>query len=148
MEVQMNDIFKEIKSMEAAMVEIRRKYKTLLRDFKKEHKQYLRLSKREEKKNSKKKTHTVKSGIHQECNVSDDLCVFMGIAPGTKVARTNATVFINRYIKKKSLQRMEDKKRFRIDTTLSRLFNIPENDSLSYFEIPRKMNQHFLKKSS
>jgi chromatin remodeling complex protein RSC6 len=130
------------------MTTIRRKYKIILRDFKKEHKQYVKFLKKEEKRNNKKRSKGMKSGIHQECEISDKLCQFMNMPPGSKAARTTATVVINRYIKKKTLQCSDDKKKFRIDPTLSRLFDIEVGQRLSYFEIPGKMNRHFASKKN
>ena len=62
-----------------------------------------------QKKNANKKKRKP-SGFAKPLNVTDDLCSFMGKDNGTKIARTEVTQHLIKYIKDNNLQNNENKK--------------------------------------
>ena len=99
---------------------------------------------REAKKN-KNKGNRKPSGFAVPSTISNELCEFMGKPTGTKVARTEVTQYIIDYIKDKGLQKDGNRKFIDPDTKLSNLLNVKDGDEITYFNIQRYMNKHFIK---
>lgn len=97
------------------------------------------------KKNKKNFKKRKPSGFATPTLLSDKLCEFMNIEKGSKVARTDVTRFIIKYIKDNSLQNPENRKIIKPNDKLLNLLKIPDNEELNYFNIQRYMNQHFIK---
>ena len=100
---------------------------------------------KEEKEEKKTKKTRKPSGFAKEGKISEDLCAFMGIVEGSLVARTEVTKFVIEYIKNNNLQDLENKKKINPDNKLKKLLSIGDKDELTYFNIQKKMNPHFLK---
>ena len=64
---------------------------------------------------------------------------------GSEVARTEVTQFIISYIKTNDLQWKENRKIIKPDKALKSLLG-NGNDEVTYFNLQRYMNKHFLKK--
>ena len=99
---------------------------------------------REAKKN-KNKGNRKPSGFAVPSSISNELCEFMGKPTGTKVARTEVTQYIIDYIKDKGLQKDGNRKFIDPDDKLSNLLNVKDGDEVTYFNIQRYMNKHFVK---
>ena len=99
-------------------------------------------------KKSKNKGNKQPSGFANPTNVSKQLCEFMHKPIDTKMARTDVTKYIIQYIKENKLEDPENAKIIKPDTALTSLFNIKDNSEvLTYFNMQRHMNKHFLKNS-
>lgn len=98
-----------------------------------------------EAKKSKNKGNRKPSGFAVPSPISEELCDFMGKPSGTKVARTEVTQFIIDYIKEKGLQKHDNRKFIDPDAKLSNLLNVKKGDEVTYFNIQRYMNKHFVK---
>jgi len=86
----------------------------------------------------------VHSGIQQPRTLSDKLCAFLNMKPGTCLSRPNVTKLLNKYIKDHALYSKEQK-RLIADETLSKLIGpIPDDFILTYFTIQKCMNSHYL----
>ena len=86
------------------------------------------------------------SGFAKPSKVSTELCNFMKKEPGTEIARTEVTQFLIQYIKDNHLQSKENAKLIAPNTKLKKLLNVKDSDDpLSYFNIQRYMNKHFIK---
>ena len=72
----------------------------------------------------------------------------MGKEVGTEIARTEVTQYLIQYIKDNELQFSENKKIIVPDNTLKNLLGVNEGDEVTYFNLQRLMNKHFIKKSS
>ena len=96
----------------------------------------------------KKKTGNKKpSGFATPSPISKELCKFMGIEPDSEIARTVVTRHIIQYIRDNNLQYPENKRIIIPDKKLSLLLGV-ENDTqtvVTYFNIQRFMNKHFIK---
>ena len=104
----------------------------------------LRIFQREAKKN-RNKGNRKPSGFAVPTNITDELCEFLGKPSGTKIARTEVTQHIIDYIKKNELQDTKSKKCIVPDNKLDKLLNVPNNEKVTYFNIQRYMNKHFVK---
>ena len=86
--------------------------------------------------------------VFKETNISKDLCDFMGKPGGSQVARTEVTQYIIQYIKQKDLQWAENRKIIKPDKPLKKLLGVEDNEEVTYFNLQKFMNKHFVKKSA
>lgn len=93
---------------------------------------------------NKQKGNRKPSGFAKSSKISDSLCMFMNKPAGSEVARTEVTKYIINYIKDHNLQRPENKKFINPDNDLKSLLEVPEGGELSYFNLQKFMNKHFV----
>ena len=74
--------------------------------------------------------------------ISDELCRFLGKATGSQMSRSEVTKAVNNYIKEKNLKNKHD---IKPDAPLKKLLNAPEGEQLTYFNLQRYLNRHYLK---
>jgi hypothetical protein len=74
--------------------------------------------------------------------VTDELCVFLGHSKGTLISRSNVTKQINNYVKEKNLKNKHD---ITPDAPLRKLLQVPESEQLTYFNLQRYLNRHYIK---
>lgn len=74
--------------------------------------------------------------------ISDELAEFLGKKKGTKMARTEVTREIQKYISSNNLQH-ENKRNIKPDEKLSTLFKLNNGDELTYFNLQRHITPHF-----
>ena len=117
--------------------------KTLEKTVKKEIKQHVKQNSKKQSRGNRKP-----SGFAEASPISNDLCDFMGKDHGTQCARTDVTKFICAYIKTNSLTQNENKRVIKPDTKLKTLLGTDEETVITYFNIQRFMNRHFIKKIS
>ena len=67
---------------------------------------------------------------------------------GSEVARTEVTQYIIKYIKEHDLQFPENRKVIKPDKSLKNLLAVPKKEEVTYFNLQRYMNRHFVKKSA
>ena len=102
---------------------------------------------REAKKN-KNKGNRKASGFAVPTNISADLCKFMGQPAGAKMARTEVTKYIIQYIKDKNLPDKNNKKVIKPDKALKSLLDLKPEDEVTYFNLQKYMNKHFVSNST
>jgi len=85
------------------------------------------------------------SGFAVPTKISDELCEFMNKPKGSSAARTEVTQYIIKYIKDNKLQWEENRKVIKPNTPLKNLLAVKKNEEVTYFNIQRFMNKHFLK---
>jgi chromatin remodeling complex protein RSC6 len=74
--------------------------------------------------------------------VSDELCKFLGKPTGTQISRSNVTKEVNAYIKTHNLKNKHD---IKPDAALRKLLGVTESDALTYFNLQRFLNKHYIK---
>jgi chromatin remodeling complex protein RSC6 len=74
--------------------------------------------------------------------ITDELCVFLGKAKGTQMSRSEVTKAVNQYVKDKNLK---DKHTIKADAPLRKLLSITEADTLTYFNLQKYLNRHYVK---
>ena len=99
---------------------------------------------REAKKNRNKGNRKA-SGFAVPTKISSDLCKFMGQPEGTELARTEVTKYIIQYIKDNKLPDKHNKKIIKPDKQLKNLLQTSDDEVVSYFNIQKYMNKHFVK---
>jgi len=87
------------------------------------------------------------SGFAVPTKISKELCSFMNLTEGVKMARTEVTQFIISYIKKKELQDKKNGRKIKPDKALKSLLNVKKNEDLTYFNLQKYMNKHFVKEA-
>ena len=68
----------------------------------------------------------------------------MGEGPDFKVARTEVTKYLINYIKENNLQNETDRRKIECDEKLKNLLKVPLGEELTYFNIQKYMNRHFV----
>jgi chromatin remodeling complex protein RSC6 len=76
--------------------------------------------------------------------VTDELCVFLGKPKGTLISRSNVTREINNYVKEKGLKNKHD---IKPDAALKKLLRLTDADHLTYFNLQRYLNTHYVKEA-
>ena len=74
--------------------------------------------------------------------VTEELCVFLGKPKGTLISRSNVTREINNYVKEKNLKNKHD---IKPDAALKKLLRLTDADNLTYFNLQRYLNTHYIK---
>ena len=74
--------------------------------------------------------------------VTDELCKFLKHPAGTLISRSNVTKQINNYVKENNLKNKHD---ITPDVPLRKLLQVPETDQLTYFNLQRYLNRHYIK---
>jgi|TARA_B110001452_G_C14880330_1_gene307769 chromatin remodeling complex protein RSC6 len=126
--------FKSQISMLAAQV------KSLEKTVKKQMKQLEREAQKNKNKGNRKA-----SGFAVPSKISNDLCEFMGKPEGTEMARTEVTKYIIQYIKNNNLPDKDNKKIIKPNNALKSLLNVKPTDEVTYFNLQKYMNRHFIK---
>ncbi len=75
--------------------------------------------------------------------LSTELCSFLGVTAGSKESRCNVTKFVTKYIKDHNLK--VDKHSINPDAKLKSLLKVPEGETLSYFNLQKYLNIHYIK---
>ena len=76
--------------------------------------------------------------------VTDELCTFLGKAKGTLMSRSEVTKGVNNYVKEKNLKNKHD---IKPDASLKKLLAIAEGEPLTYFNLQRYLNRHYVKET-
>lgn len=74
--------------------------------------------------------------------VTEELCAFLGLASGTLISRSQVTKGVNNYVKEKELK---NKHSIQPDASLKKLLAIPDGDNLTYFNLQKYLNRHYIK---
>jgi len=118
-----------------------------IRSLEKTVKKNMKTLQREAKKN-RNKGNRKPSGFAVPTPISNELCDFMKRPRGSKVARTEVTQYIIRYIKENDLQYQQNRKIIKPNKELRSLLASKAKDEVTYFNIQRYMNRHFEKKKA
>jgi chromatin remodeling complex protein RSC6 len=94
---------------------------------------------------SKNKGNRKPSGFAKPTKVTNDLCVFLNKENGTEIARTEVTRSLVNYIKSNNLENKDNNKVITPDSKLKYLLGIQDGEELTYFNIQKFMNKHFIK---
>jgi len=118
-----------------------------LRGLEKVVKRELNTARKAAEKKRQRKADRKPSGFAKPSAISNELSKFMSKPEGVDVARTEVTQFIINYIKDNELQNPTNRKIIIPDPTLKKLLAVKEDDEVTYFNLQKYMNRHFMKKS-
>jgi upstream activation factor subunit UAF30 len=128
--------------MKTHITTIQQNIKQLEKDVKKQMKGL-----KKEAVNKKNKGNRQPSGFAKPSKVTKELCEFMNKEEGTEIARTEVTRALVAYIKENKLENTENSKIISPDNKLKNLLGLDDNEELTYFNIQKYMNKHFVKNS-
>ncbi len=74
--------------------------------------------------------------------ISEELCSFLTKAKGTLMSRSEVTKAVNNYVKEHNLKNKHD---IKPDAPLKKLLGVPEGEQLTYFNLQRYLNKHYVK---
>ncbi len=94
---------------------------------------------------SKNKGNRLPSGFAKPTKVTKELCDFMNKSEGTEIARTEVTRTLVAYIKENKLENNTNSKIISPDDKLKILLGLDDSQELTYFNIQKYMNKHFVK---
>jgi chromatin remodeling complex protein RSC6 len=108
----------------------------------KEARKRRRRSKTEEGAEGAEAKPRVPSIFERPVQVTDELCAFLSKPKGTLMSRSEVTKGVNGYVKEKNLKNKHD---ITPDAALKKLLQIADGDSLTYFNLQRYLNRHYVK---
>jgi len=94
---------------------------------------------------TKSKSARQPSGFAKPTKVTKELCDFMNKSEGSEIARTEVTRALVAYIKENKLENTSNSKIISPDDKLKVLLGLDESQELTYFNIQKYMNKHFVK---
>ena len=94
-------------------------------------------------KKKKKTPRDIISGFAKPVRISAELCEFLGVSPGTLMARTEVTLKINQYIKDHNLQNAENVRHIDPDEKLNAILNSEEEGPVTFFNLQARIKHHF-----
>ena len=121
--------------IKADVAKLQQKIKGLERYMKQERKKAKSL----EPKQPRKKP----SGFAIPVAVTDELCEFMKKDHGSKVARTDVTKYMVKYVKDNKLEDPENRRVILPDERLGQVLSAEPGDEITYFNLQRFVNHHF-----
>ena len=140
LEDKFKDLFKEVTFLKKRITNIHNSLKDIQKHAKKENKHL----KKEILKLSEPKTRKP-SGFAKPSKISKELCKFMELPENSEIARTEVTKYIIQYIKEHKLEKEDERKVILPDKKLEKLLKSKKKDSVTYFNIQKFMNKHFIK---
>ena len=142
----------EAKSITARLLAVRETVSELISEAKRLEKKAAKVQKLADKRRRRKAPVEGEEGKPARISIfqiptaiSPALCAFMGRAAGSKESRSNVTKFITTYVKEKNLK---DKHDIKGDAALLKLLNLKAEDKLSYFNLQKYLNVHYLKEAA
>lgn len=137
---QFTSILSTLSQFKVQITALSNQLKSLEKTVKKEIKQHKKEVTKKMSKGNRKP-----SGFAAASPISNDLCDFMGKDHGSEIARTEVTKFICSYIKQNALTTDENNRVIKPDNKLHELLGTDDNTQVTYFNIQRFMNRHFIK---
>jgi len=139
----------EVKAVTARLLALRESLSELVTESKRLEKKAARVQKLADKRRRKKvpvegeEVKPARVSIFQiPTNISPELCAFMGRAKGSQESRSNVTKYITTYVKDNNLKNKHD---INADAKLRVLLNLKEGDKLTYFNLQKFLNVHYIK---
>jgi len=140
----------EAKSITARLLAVRETVSELISEAKRLEKKAAKVQKLADKRRRRKAPVEGEEGkparvsIFQiPTDISPALCAFMGRPAGSQESRSNVTKFITTYVKEKNLKNKHD---IKADAALLKLLNLTDDVKLTYFNLQKYLNVHYLKK--
>lgn len=139
--MQFDDVLLTLSTFRQSITALQSQIRNLEKSIRKDMKSLRREATKHRSKGNRKP-----SGFAKPSHVTPELCKFMGKDEGTEIARTEVTQYLIQYIKNNDLQFSENKKIILPDANLKTLLDVKDNEEVTYFNLQRLMNKHFVKK--
>lgn len=138
--VQFEQLVTQLNQMKTQITGIQQNIKQLEKSVKKQMKGL-----KKEVTKTKNKGNRQPSGFAKPSKVTKELCEFMNKAEGSEIARTEVTRALVAYIKENKLENTTNSKIISPDDKLKVLLGLDDSQELTYFNIQKYMNKHFVK---
>ena len=125
-------------TVSAMLGQVKKLEKRMHREIKDARKRKRRV-KVEEGPDAKPRTPSI---FERPTKVTDELCLFLGKAKGTLMSRSEVTKAVNNYVKENNLKNKHD---IKPDAPLKKLLAIGDGEPLTYFNLQRYLNRHYVK---
>ena len=139
LESQFSSILSNIGSLKTQLTSIQQEIRQLEKGISKQMK-YLK----KENQKHKEKQSKPPSGFAKPTKVSKELCSFLNKEEGTQMARTDVAKALTKYIQTNNLQFSENKQIILPDEKLKTLLGVTTDDKITFFNIQKYMNKHFI----
>ena len=138
----------EVKAMTARLLAVRETVSELISEAKRLEKKSAKVQKLADKRKRRKVVEgeegkPARVSIFQvPTPLSPALCAFMGRPAGSLESRSNVTKYITKYVSENNLKNKHD---INGDAKLLKLLNLTAADKLTYFNLQKYLNVHYLK---
>lgn len=142
----------EVKAVTSRLLTIREVVSEMITESKKLEKKAAKLQKLADKRRKRKAAAEAgadgkppRISIFQIPNLlTPELCKFMGRPTGSKECRSNVTKHITQYVRDNNLKNKHD---INPDPKLKALLNLKDSDKLTYFNLQKYLNVHYVKEN-
>ena len=148
-EVEEEKIETKVKALTARLVKMREELSELISESKRLEKAAAKVQKIADKRRRRKAPAEGEEGkparvsfFQVPTGISPALCAFLGRPAGSLESRSNVTKFITGYVKEHQLMNKRD---INADAKLLALLGLKEGDKLTYFNLQKYLNTHYLK---
>jgi chromatin remodeling complex protein RSC6 len=122
--------------------------RTVIKDSDKQSKELEKLRNKRTRVKTERNPDALPSGITKPVAISDELAVFLEVAPGTLVPRNEVTKGVSAFVKKNEISDPANKQRFVLDDrpaakTLRTLLGNP-NEDVTYFNLQKYLKHHYI----
>jgi len=149
-EAAVSSVQDDVKAMLTQANAVRETVGALVAELKRVEKRVARLQKEADKRKRRQKKPVEGEPVKERkpsifelpTPLSNELCTFLGRPAGSKESRSNITKAITTYVKEKNLK---EKHTIKPDAKLKALLGVADADVLTYFNLQRYLNRHYLK---
>mgnify|MGYP006153087061 CR=1 FL=1 len=139
---EFDELLHELKHLKQSIIDMTSKVSKLQKRVAKES--------RKGKKPQRNTSGNKNNGFSKPVEITVELCQFLGLEKDTKIARTDVTKGITKYIKEHKLQGEEDKRVINVDAALKKLLSGGEKKlcadvPLTYFNLQTYLKRHYPK---
>jgi upstream activation factor subunit UAF30 len=141
----------EVKAVTSRLLALREMVSELVTEAKRLEKKSTKLQKVADKRRKRKapvegeEAKPARVSIFQiPTDISPQLCAFLGRPAGSQESRSNVTKFVTTYVKEQNLKNKHD---INPDAKLRSLLNVKADEKLTYFNLQKYLNPHYLKKA-
>jgi chromatin remodeling complex protein RSC6 len=141
----------EVKAVTSRLLALREMVSELVTEAKRLEKKSTKLQKVADKRRKRKapvegeEAKPARVSIFQiPTDISPQLCAFLGRPAGSQESRSNVTKFVTTYVKEQNLKNKHD---INPDAKLRSLLNVKAEEKLTYFNLQKYLNPHYLKKA-
>lgn len=144
----LKQLLTDVVNLSTTLKNLTNNLRNTLKNVEKQEKELEKLKNKKSRTKSERSSSGVASGITKPVSISDELAVFLGVSPGTLVARNEVTKGVSAFIREHELADPSNKQKFLLDSrtqaqVLKKLLNNPEEE-VTYFNLQRYLKHHYL----
>ena len=125
-----------LETLTAALEAIAKEQRALHKDIRKIRQHF------EDPTGEKQEARTKNNGFNKPLGVSEKLRAFLGLAADEKISRSQVTRKVNEYVEAKGLKAGQN---ISLDETLKDLLQVPEDVQVTFLNIQKYINPHYIK---